>query len=521
MINQETAKGVFMGDGTSTEFNVPFTFLANAAGEFGKKYQLKVFLSDPLGAQTLLNEDTDYEVDGQTLRLFNAPKENWRVIVVRDVPLNQTAQFWDAKWTRAVDKLTMAQQMLAEKINRALLVPEGDEQNPGAQELVAQIRALYGEVTGLADEAKDQAQAALEAAVKAYEQAEKLYSHREDYTAGTADEPYTGDLSTFDLAGKYLADEKTLKVFVNGLLVGPLGYTEVIDPSLAEKGNNYSKQVHFENPLNNGDNVTFLWGDTLTMPGGEVAQQAAQAAQQAQTSAQEAAASVQEAQNRLDKFLPKQVGELYFSQSKLAEDNLGALPGWTGETVTNAAVNYPGLWNFVKTHPELCLSKTQYQEMLETYGHVPFYVLDLENGSLVLPVYRRFIAAVHEDEARGAFADQMRPITGFWGNKVDNGVTGGAIEEGDEYDGVGRFYKSDWRKTLRLNSARLGEHYNGSETQPAHAREYPWIVAFNITPNLVAANGGVVSIWSGTKTQYESRTNIPATQLCLVYEEEE
>ena len=524
MINQETAKGVFMGDGNSTEFSVPFTFLANAAGEFGKKYQIKVFLTDPLGAQTLLNEDTDYEVEGQTLRLFEAPKENWRVIVVRDVPLSQPIQFWDEKWTQALDKLTMAQQMLAEQLERALLVPEGDTQNPGAQELVAQIRALYGEVTGLADEAKEQAQAALEAAVNAYEQAEKLYAHREDYTAGTAFGPYDGDLSTFDLNKKYLADANTLKVFVNGVLKIPAAdYTEVINPDLAEKGNPYGQQVLFTPALQTGDNVTFMWGDTLTMPGGEVAQRAAEAAASAESSAQAALASVEEAQKRLDKFLPKQVGELYFSQSKWPEDNLGALPGWTGETVTDAHKNYPGLWNFVKKHPELCLEQSAYSQMLAEHGHVPFYVIDEVTGTLTLPIYRRFIAAVREDEKRGAFKDTMRPITGklgrFFGN---NNEAEGALEK----EGFPNTYGNDGSGTweafkMKLNSANLGEHYNGEETQPAHAREYPWIVAFNITPNMVAANGGVVSMWSGTQTQYESRTNIPPTQLCLVYEEEE
>ena len=54
------------------------------------------------------------------------------------------------------------------------------------------------------------------------------------------------------------------------------------------------------------------------------------------------------------------LGEVYFSQSSLATDNPGALPGWTGEYYENGKTLFPDLYNFVKAHSELQVTKAQY-----------------------------------------------------------------------------------------------------------------------------------------------------------------
>ena len=73
------------------------------------------------------------------------------------------------------------------------------------------------------------------------------------------------------------------------------------------------------------------------------------------------------------------IGEVYFSQSGLASDNPGALPGWTGEYYENGKTLFPDLYNFVKAHSELQVTKAQYDSAIATYGECPKYVVD-ENG---------------------------------------------------------------------------------------------------------------------------------------------
>lgn len=81
------------------------------------------------------------------------------------------------------------------------------------------------------------------------------------------------------------------------------------------------------------------------------------------------------------------IGEVYFSQSSLATDNPGALPGWTGEYYENGKTLFPDLYNFVKAHSELQVTKAQYDSAIATYGECPKYVVDEVEGSLRLPKY--------------------------------------------------------------------------------------------------------------------------------------
>lgn len=75
------------------------------------------------------------------------------------------------------------------------------------------------------------------------------------------------------------------------------------------------------------------------------------------------------------------LGEVYFSQSSLATDNPGALPGWTGEYYENGKTLFPDLYNFVKAHSELQVTKAQYDNAIATYGECPKYVVDENSGT--------------------------------------------------------------------------------------------------------------------------------------------
>lgn len=70
------------------------------------------------------------------------------------------------------------------------------------------------------------------------------------------------------------------------------------------------------------------------------------------------------------------LGEVYFSQSSLATDNPGALPGWTGEYYENGKTLFPDLYNFVKAHSELQVTKAQYDSAIATYGECPKYIIN-------------------------------------------------------------------------------------------------------------------------------------------------
>ncbi len=112
---------------------------------------------------------------------------------------------------------------------------------------------------------------------------------------------------------------------------------------------------------------------------------------QAQSSAQAAQTSAQQAQYYAEHSIGKCVGEVYFSQSNAAADNPGSLPLWTGEFYANAQTLYPDFYAWVKSHPELCKTKQQYDAALASYGECPFYVADETGGSLRLPKLANYV----------------------------------------------------------------------------------------------------------------------------------
>ena len=84
------------------------------------------------------------------------------------------------------------------------------------------------------------------------------------------------------------------------------------------------------------------------------------------------------------------IGQLVWSQSSLAKDNPGCLPAWTGEYYPNAAALYPDFYAWVKSHPELCKTKAEYDSAITAYGECPYYVVDENTAqtSLRLPKHK-------------------------------------------------------------------------------------------------------------------------------------
>lgn len=152
---------------------------------------------------------------------------------------------------------------------------------------------------------------------------------------------------------------------------------------------------------------------TAAVSAAQNAQQSSSSAQQAaQTALEEIASAVSTAQstimqtgqtveNTLETYLSaahedaetaryyaehsvgKTIGEVFFSQSSLASDNVGALPLFTGETIASASTLYPEFYAWVLAHPELQVTADGYESALGSFGERPQYVIG--DGSLRLP----------------------------------------------------------------------------------------------------------------------------------------
>lgn len=531
MITNENSRAVYTGDGQSKQFTVPFSFFTNAAGVYGKKNQISVFVADADGAEKLLDEDKDYQVDGATVVLPEALPADKMLVILRDVPLTQDLDLLDGReikpevLEKQLDKVTMALQEMHEKLSRAVVAGVNVEDDLTPTEMIAQIRGLYEDIKNWTDACSEEAKKAIDAAVSAYEQAEKLYASVEYYTAGTPALNYTGDLQTFKVLDAYKADGMTLKVFVNGMLKRrgeTEDYVEIINPELSKGGDLYGDTVVFNTPLNTGDKLVFMFSDTLTMPGGEVAQAAALAAENAEKEADRAEKEADRAQACADTFIPRQVGQVYYSQSNRDEYNLGAVPGWTGETKTKAEV--PALWDFVQKHPERQISAQEYETMLAEKKTVPFYVVDGANQTLRLPIYSRFIGGVQDDGQIGAYTDTVRAFEGVFSSfdrqkSTDAPDCSGMFKVESRWSASVKGGNGDgWGTKVKMDSTLGGENFAGKETAPAHAREYPWIVAYNKIEGLLEYNGGVIRVKGYTEAQWNAMEEKPQNELSLIEE---
>lgn len=182
------------------------------------------------------------------------------------------------------------------------------------------------------------------------------------------------------------------------------------------------------------------------------------------------------------------LGEVYFSQSSLATDNPGALPGWTGEYYENGKTLFPDLYSFVKAQSTRYVTKTEYDNILATYGECPKYVVDEVDGSLRLPKYANYIKMANSTEGitqKGAGLPTVKAIANTaagvsvpfsklpnYAKAVQNSVgytlmTGGSIST----DASLSYVEND----ASLNSSIYGA---SNTVQPAHTTLYPWISAY-------------------------------------------
>lgn len=552
-ISTTKTKVIYQGDGQNRRFEIPFPFLS--VGD------VRALLTDQNGAETDVSDKTQIDTSrafliypkgeeaplpqGARLTLYR------QTLPTQENDLIQQAVLHKESLEKSLDKLTMIAQEVCERLTRTVAVGVTDEASPTVETLISDMRALYGDILKQTDITREEAQKAIKAAVEAYEQAEKLYATVEYYDAGTPSLNYDGGLTEVKLNESYKADGCTLKVFVNGKLLRQgvdKDYVEVVSQELAQSGDDYGDTVRFNTPLTAGDQLVFMFSDTLTMPGGEVAQQAAMAAQQAQQSAADCAKSAEAAKASAETFVPKQIGEVYQSQSALPADNAGALPAWTGQRVEDAKTYWPALYKFVAAHPELQKTKAEYEELLAKNGEVPFYIKDDEaDGNLRLPTLKRHTAS------SGALVTATAPD---WSKTKDAGRSGTVSQDGyllvyswNYGEGYGQITING--VTFPLNKSNRSKHNNGSANatflrvkkndtyalngykdavtmwfvpclglhEEDNQYNYPWVVAANAIEGMIKHNGGFITVQTYTRDAWDALVEKPTRELSLIEEE--
>lgn len=205
------------------------------------------------------------------------------------------------------------------------------------------------------------------------------------------------------------------------------------------------------------------------------------------------------------------IGQLVWSQSSLAKDNPGCLPAWTGEYYANASTLYPDFYAWVKSHPELCKTKAEYDSAITAYGECPYYVVDENTAqtSLRLPKHKNLGRYLVKKEVNGndwcalysdGWLEQGSVYSGTFNmTSVHNllipfadtnySILGEAL---DPYD-----YAVSWtaRKTSFTTTSFTGEGFRGTTgnytyntlrweakgyaaNTPMENIKYPWIVSF-------------------------------------------
>ena len=160
------------------------------------------------------------------------------------------------------------------------------------------------------------------------------------------------------------------------------------------------------------------------------------------------------------------IGDVKWSYSKLATDNSGRLPLFTGETIASANTIYPEFYNWVLAHTELQCTSAEYEASLTTYGECAKYVIG--SGSLRLPLIRNYIKAANPSEGikniEAGLPDHNHTVSGSsnWGSLSQTGNAVALVTQ-----------------VTTSNASNSNPIYGKSSTvTPASTTLYPWVVAY-------------------------------------------
>ena len=171
------------------------------------------------------------------------------------------------------------------------------------------------------------------------------------------------------------------------------------------------------------------------------------------------------------------IGDVKWSYSKLATDNSGRLPLFTGETIASANTIYPDFYNWVLAHTELQCTSAEYESALTTYGECAKYVIG--GGSLRLPLIKNYIKAANPSEGIKNIEAGLPNITADWnsaqydGGWSANGAVYGVKNNSLEYNSGSSGMRA------YFDASRSSAVYGKSDTvTPASTTLYPWVVAY-------------------------------------------
>ena len=176
------------------------------------------------------------------------------------------------------------------------------------------------------------------------------------------------------------------------------------------------------------------------------------------------------------------LGAIYFSSSSNANDNPGALPLWSGAYYTNASTLYPAFYNWVKSHTELCKTKTEYDAAISTYGECPYYVVDEVAGSLRLPKLVNYLKMANSTDGITQAQAGLPNITGtglWWEDTEDtkNQLTGCFFVDTNKKNNRGSSSTDSDNYSVGMSASRSsGVYGRSSSVTPAHTTVFPWVV---------------------------------------------
>lgn len=174
--------------------------------------------------------------------------------------------------------------------------------------------------------------------------------------------------------------------------------------------------------------------------------------------------------------LGRNIGEVFFSESSSAADNVGALPLFTGETISNADELYPDFYQWVADHTGLQISAADYETALTTYGECPKYVIDTTNKTIRLPKLANYLKMANTTDGVTQAGAGLPNITGtFTGYSASTGAISSATSSVGSYStGGGTLRKNT------LDASTVSSIYGSSTTvTPTHTTLFPWVCAYN------------------------------------------
>lgn len=213
------------------------------------------------------------------------------------------------------------------------------------------------------------------------------------------------------------------------------------------------------------------------------------------------------------------IGAVYYSQSALTADNPGAVPAWQGVFEQNGSQTYPEFFSWITSHTELCITKTEYDSNITTYGECPFYVLnETSAGNLRFPQLINYIKNANSTDGITQSSAGLPNITGsVSGIRVGDFAAEGALSSskttGKTSQTIANVINQNDAEVIVDASDSSAVYGKSDEVTPAHTTLYPWIV---VNPSATSISQCVLLSQVGTANGVASLDNnacVPFAQM--------